>query len=750
MKKCLSFVLSLFLVVSISSPSGISAPEIQVSKSKKRSWLSQFFGKKETSDSSKAGEVKTLKPVLVSASRLASFQRTPEDFSTNVSYKSLEEVQRAHPATFQDTVKDLEGVHFFDATGNGYDEVFSLRGFPDSSDSVFLIDGVRINEVDGFSVLLPLIRTDNLESVEIQRGSSSAIYGSGAFAGVVNLKTKSPSKKPFSFFGGADWSSFRGVHFYDGVSGTIQDKITPLKGAWNYYFSMGRDQKRGFRSNGEFRDTSIDFKTAYELPDEEGGIRFGFKNINDAISNPGALTLAEYRDDYSQSKQLLDGRKMDSKLLYLNANKRFLDHRLNASLQGSIRRRTSRFYSTFRTFTDFFDGFDPDTDLVTTRSRERNVTGQLTYEDEWDWIRSESLFGAEFTQGSSHDKRQDAFLGQVVERTAIETLRDGETSSFGIFGNERIKLWDKFTTEFGIRGSFHWTAIVDRLAHENDFNRHWRDLSVNVGNIYEPFKWAALFWNYSQAFKVPQFSDLNSFGGDPSANLRPETAETFEVGKRLKYKEIVKTKFSYFDTYTHDEITFDSSAITSTNQFGRNVNAGKTRRNGVETRIDVQVIKEFAIYGTYTFTRARILKSTDTNSPVAGRFIGQIPFHQWTFGIDARPLKRLGSYYENFRILLNAVFIGRQPIQSFESTSQNLLNLAGEQIDPYQVWDLKLSYERNRKEVFLKINNLFDQRYYSRAVAATSFGTQTTPAGNYLFLTPASPREFILGVKYEF
>ncbi len=710
-----------------------------------------------------SSDVHTHKPVLVTASRLPSFMRKLEDHPANISLKTPHAVEAAHPASFQDIVKDLEGVNIFDQTGNGFDETFTMRGFVEGSDTVFLLDGVRVNEVDGFSALLPLIRMDNVESVEVARGSSSAIYGTGAFAGVVNIKTREASKKPFSVFGGTDWSSFRGIHFYNGVSGTVRDKWSGLGGAWTYYFNVGRDQKRGFRSNGEFRDTSIDFKTGYELPEDAGGIRFGLKTVDDAISNPGALTLEEYKDDYSQSLQLLDGRKMDNKILYFNINKRFLDHRLNASLQGSIRRRTSRFHTTSRTFTDFTDGFNPDTDLVTTRSRERNYIGQLTYEDSWKWLRSESLAGIEFTRGMSHDKRQDAFRGNVVESTAVETLRSGETSALGIFGHERIHLGEKITGEFGIRGSYHWVAIVDERfnGHANDFNRRWRDLSLSTGTVLKPIGWGHFFFGYSQAFRVPQFSDINSFGGDASANLSPETAETFEIGTRLINKDSHRVKLSYFEIITHDEIFFDSSATSATNQFGRNVNIGRSRRNGVELRIDTQPLKELAAYGTYTLTRAIVRESdadADTSSaPFANRFIGQVPENRWTLGLDTQPLKRFGSPYDGFRILLNAIFVGRQHVQSFESTGtsfvtgNNLLNQLGGVIRPYNVWDLKLSYEWRSKEIFFKINNLFDQRYYPRAVISSTFGTASTPvAGDYLFVTPGAPREFIIGVRYEF
>lgn len=751
MKKCFCAVLAVCICF-IANPILSASSDQAASSASKKSWLNRLFRQPE-SGSRQPLEIDA--PSILAASRLPSFKHGPDDFPYNVSVVGKEELGEKSPHTLQEAVKTLEGVTIFDQVGNAMDETLGLRGSTKGGEEIFVVDGVRVNEVDGLYHLLPLIRMDDIETIEIARGSSSAIYGGGAFGGVVNMTTRKPSEKPFSLFGGTDWSSFRGVHFYNGISGTLQDELTPMGGAWTYYFNMGRDQARGFRSNDEFRDTSFNFKTSYELPDNEGGIRFGLKNTVNALSNPGALTLSEYRDDFRQSKQLTDGRKMQSKTLYLNANKRLLDQKLNASLQGSIRRNTMRFYSSSRTFPEVFGvDLNPDVDLTTTRSHERNLIGQLTYQDELNWLKHESLLGAEITQGFLHDRKQDAPMGSIRESSPIETLRSAERTDFGVFAQERFTFFDKLTQEFGIRGSFDWLAFVDERNHANDFNRHWRDLSLNTGTLWSPVKWGQLFWNYSQAFRVPQFFEITNFSGDPSADLVPETAETFEVGTRLKFRDRVQAKFSYFELIKHNEIVYDASAVSQTNQLGRNANAGRVRRNGVEFRLDWKVLEELSVFGTYTLTRAIVRKGAgNEETPYAAfpnRALGQVPKHRGTVGLKAEPLKRFGSPYDGLRIFLSGVFTGRQPVQSFESMTQSMIDAMGGFIKPYQVWDLKVSYEWKKKEIFLKINNLFDERYYSRAVVATGWGTTTTPAGDYLFVNPAPPREFVLGLKYEF
>ena len=183
--------------------------------------------------------VKLAAPLTVNvvASRLPSATENINDVPSNVTYKSSEELSLTHPLTFQDAVRDTEGAVFYDEVGNGSDSTFSLRGFNSSSAVVFLVDGVRVNEVDSNAVNFPLIPMRDVQSVQIERGSSSAVYGSNAFAGVVNITTGQPSPKPVHLFGGLEWTSFHGLRFNQGISGTIQDKILPLGGKFAYYFN---------------------------------------------------------------------------------------------------------------------------------------------------------------------------------------------------------------------------------------------------------------------------------------------------------------------------------------------------------------------------------------------------------------------------------------------------------------------------------------------------------------------------------
>ncbi len=75
-----------------------------------------------------------------------------------------------------------------------------MRGLP-ALDTLVLIDGVPQNKQDATgSVSLEHVMLDNVERVEIVRGNVSAIYGSGAIGGVIQIFTRAPQKEPSARF----------------------------------------------------------------------------------------------------------------------------------------------------------------------------------------------------------------------------------------------------------------------------------------------------------------------------------------------------------------------------------------------------------------------------------------------------------------------------------------------------------------------------------------------------------------------
>jgi iron complex outermembrane receptor protein len=599
----------------------------------------------------------------------------------------------------------------------------------------------------------------DVDSIQIDRGSASSVYGSGAFAGVVNITTGQPSPKPVHLFGGLEWTSFHGLRFNQGISGTLQDKITPLGGKLTYYFNGERDDTNGFRNNDTMRFTSFDIKMAYELPENEGRFYVNVKHVQDAIGLPGEITRQEFKDgDITRCNKPLDGRKFDNTIVQLGADKKFWDDRITTSIMASERLNKRDALTTYGTSTDYYYGFDPATFSVNTKARDRDLTWQVKYDDAWWKLANESLLGMELRRSNQVSLQRAAPGGQVQWELPPEVDNNALYSNVGLFWRETLKICDKVIPYFGMRHDFHWlnTNSSDTVwdptysyltKSGQPISQRWDKTTLSTGITVKPLKWADIFANYSQGFRVPTMDDIVPYAGYiPTSNLKPESSNSYEAGTRLRYKDWAAYKLSYFLIDINDEISFDNVTY-------QNVNIAKTRRYGIEQRVDVTPVQEVKLYGSYTWTTAYVKSNGGTSGFSEGRALGLIPANRFTLGGTACPFKRWGEPFDGLKLGLNGTFTGQQHPSNYETSSEATLNAAGKTgywMPGYTVWNFIVSYVWKEKEIYFKINNLFDERYYSRSLSGKSYGTKIYPPGNYTWVNPGAPREFVLGTKWEF
>ncbi|MFT7230005.1 MAG: outer membrane receptor for Fe3+-dicitrate, partial [Bacteroidia bacterium] len=114
---------------------------------------------------------------------------------------SLETIQpelisNTAPTNLEETIGRINGVQVVDnqptiRSGSGW-------SYGAGSRVQVLIDGVPILSGDAGQPLWNFVPTEGVDGVEIIKGASSVIYGSSALNGVINIKTKKPSNKPFT------------------------------------------------------------------------------------------------------------------------------------------------------------------------------------------------------------------------------------------------------------------------------------------------------------------------------------------------------------------------------------------------------------------------------------------------------------------------------------------------------------------------------------------------------------------------
>ena len=114
---------------------------------------------------------------------------------TPIAFSSLDEEELSNRYTTQDVPQLMDDVPGLFATSSGLGESeISMRGF-DADKIQILINGIPVNDPESQQVYWSNWTglASNVKNVQVQRGSGSSLYGSGAFGGSVNIETMGSS-----------------------------------------------------------------------------------------------------------------------------------------------------------------------------------------------------------------------------------------------------------------------------------------------------------------------------------------------------------------------------------------------------------------------------------------------------------------------------------------------------------------------------------------------------------------------------
>ena len=99
------------------------------------------------------------------------------------------DIERSQATSLQDLLRGRAGINLTNAGGPGKQTSLFLRG-TNSSHTLVLIDGVRVNSADFAAAAIPDLPLAQIERIEIVRGPNSSLYGSEAIGGVIQIFTR--------------------------------------------------------------------------------------------------------------------------------------------------------------------------------------------------------------------------------------------------------------------------------------------------------------------------------------------------------------------------------------------------------------------------------------------------------------------------------------------------------------------------------------------------------------------------------
>jgi iron complex outermembrane receptor protein len=165
------------------------------------------------------------------------------DAPATVSVVTAKEIENMNVHSVDEALSLLPGVYTTRPGGHEPSVMGTnvlLRGIPDYSRTLVMVDGQTLNDPYIGAVTWESVPAETVERIEVVPGPFSSLYGGSAMGGVINVITKAPTKREFSFKGGYGSDNFK--------SGTLvyQDRLGERVGV---VFDYAYKQSDGYINN---------------------------------------------------------------------------------------------------------------------------------------------------------------------------------------------------------------------------------------------------------------------------------------------------------------------------------------------------------------------------------------------------------------------------------------------------------------------------------------------------------------------
>lgn len=542
-------------------------------------------------DLARAQQVETLAPMTVSASVLP----TPlPDAPGSVGTLSREDLLNQRITRFSEILAQIPGVHVDEIGSRGGISSIYLRG-GDPNFTAVMIDGIRINDSTnprGGSVDMSLLTPDNVERIEIVKGPASALYGSDALAGVVNIITR-PAEAPEQSVLRVEGGSFDHARSYVASRGHA--------GALAYTGSAA------FVRNGEQveRDRYQNISLSGDLnwkPSAAFTTRLTVHSIaSDTRAFPegsGGPRLSILRDTESRDTHLLAAR-LD------------LSHTISGHWSQELAAQVSHQIQDV-------DSPGVQSPPAMFRIPPAKFTTRFTH---WrgSWTQRFVLH-SQLSLAGGFQVIQERGKRSGLQRLTALGLRQDQPSDFVQTRTVPAVVAEASWTPRS------WMRLLAGLRTDAP-ERFRARVTPRASVMLQLLANTQVRAQYGQGFKLPSFHSLaDPFIGNPA--LRPETSQGWDTGIRQQLTQAAALEITYFHNRFSNLIDLDPALAAEGTFLLQNINSVITQ--GVETSIMLKPLSCWTANGYFTFLDHRIVETGSAlrNRPrFAGGLMWQVSPH---------------------------------------------------------------------------------------------------------------------------
>ncbi|MDR2192094.1 MAG: TonB-dependent receptor, partial [Endomicrobium sp.] len=190
---------------------------------------------------------------------LTKYEANTEKLPTNITVITKEEIAEKNFSTLAELLQNETGVNVRRNGTVGAAESVLIRG-ASSLQTLVLIDGRRINDIGLGSADFTAVPAAAIEKVEIIRGAGAAVYGSGAFGGIINVITKKASQSSPIIDAKISYGSFN----------TFEPSLAIARSGerFNVLAALSNISTDGDRENSEFVNYDVFLSAQYKIDDK--------------------------------------------------------------------------------------------------------------------------------------------------------------------------------------------------------------------------------------------------------------------------------------------------------------------------------------------------------------------------------------------------------------------------------------------------------------------------------------------------
>ncbi|MFH1296400.1 MAG: TonB-dependent receptor [Bacteroidota bacterium] len=578
----------------------------------------------------------------------------------------------------------------------------TMRGLNGSYRALILLDGVPLNKTDGGGINWNRLIPDNIERIEVLKGPVSAVYGSNAMSGVVNIITEQPSShlegEVKAFYG--TYNTFGG---FVKLGGSLFSQDRGLY----YNLSLFYRQGDGYITEPAATRDNLDTNRYLKEGSVSGKVGYQFNARN-------RLELEyNYYDDIRG-----DGTKIYEPLGSYN---RYPTHFVRLSTQNG--------WGKYSLLVNGFYQYENYLRQNETRSTKRS--GKYTLyetdskrEDYGLWINLTNLIRPAQSLTVGLDLKQGRVDASDTYYTSSDILTNRGTMLFcALFTEYELNLWkQKLSVSAGLRWDIAWftngSFTIEYPSNLSEFmtgypfdfsDETWNAISPKLGLRYNFNTIQSLYISYAHGFRPPILDDMCKNGniskGFKMANpqLKPEALDNIEAGATVTFLKRLTLEPSGYLSFGRDFQYFVANG-DSVYTGGDNLkpvmqreNISQVRIMGAEVTVTIPVITNLSFLANYAYNDSRITRFDTTNNPdkdLTGKFLMEVPANQAFAGFIFTPSWLSAT--------LTCRYVGRQWIDD-ENTAQS---------PDYFTLDLKASHTFfNKLTASITVQDLLNRQW---------------------------------------